>query len=528
MRWKHRKKHHSLCTLAFLLLLVIFAIGPKRIIFAGQQAYNRWMILTLILDKIERFYVEERNPDGLVEDAIQGMLSGLDPHSVYLPAEDYAEWQKKYQGFHGIGLKYNIIGNKLVVVSLFEDGPALAAGIQLGDRIIEIEGRDVSKLKNEQIGALLIGPLDSGISLVIERTNVKESMHFEIPRKPILIESIPCAFMFNDTTGFIKVAQFSESTPTELDLAFAQLREQGMAQLLLDLRDNSGGPFRAGIEVADRFIPGGKLLLFTKGRTPSSTEQFISSESNTLPMLPLIVMVNEASASDAEIVAGVIQDWDRGILVGRTTYGKALVQTEYPFQDGSALLLTTARYYTPLGRLIQREYSLNGSRQEKSRPEKSVQNLNSKDRKGFTTPKGRILTAEGGISPDIILKQEETSFSEAFKRLYFAKAAYFYTFAADYVKSHPELRGEISIFVDDFQVTGPILNEFFQSIVTSGFRFSLQDMHENSDQIKLAIKREIAGNIWGEMGRHIVSASGDSEIIEAVKHFAEAKQLIAN
>lgn len=526
MHWKHRKNHLALYLIAFLLLLFILAIGPQKIIWAGQQVYNRWMILTLILDKIERFYVEEKDPDSLIEDAIQGMLNGLDPHSVYLPAEDYAEWQKKYQGFHGIGLKYNIIGSKLVVVSLFEDGPALAAGVQMGDIIIEIEGQDVSKLKSEQIAALLVGPLDSKISLVVERKNVKEPIHFEIPRKSIVVESIPCAFMFNDTTGYIKIAQFSESTPTELDLAFAQLREQGMAQLLLDLRDNSGGPFQAGIEVADRFIPGGKLLLFTKGRTPSSTEQFISSQSSTLPMLPLIVMVNEASASDAEIVAGVIQDWDRGLLVGRPTYGKALVQTEYPFQDGSALLLTTARYYTPLGRMIQREYSSNGNRQDMTKSNRSSGAVSLKDQKVFTTPKGRILTAEGGITPDVILEPEEITLSEAFKRIYFAKASYFYTFAADYVNGHPELRGEISTFLKEFHVTEPILNEFFQSVVASGLRFTMQDLNENSDQIKLIIKREIAGVIWGEQGRHITSASEDKEIIHASQLFSKAKQLI--
>ncbi len=528
MRWKPRKKQLALYTTAFLLLLAVFALGPQRIMLAGQQAYNRWMILTLILDKIERFYVEERNPDSLIEDAIQGMLRGLDPHSVYLPADDYAEWQQKYQGFHGIGLKYNIIGNRLVVVSLFQDGPALAAGIQTGDRIIEIEGRDVSNLKSEQIGALLVGPLDSKMSLVIERKNVKEPIHFEIPRKPIVVESIPCAFMLNDTTGYIKIAQFTESTPTELDLAFAQLREQGMAQLLLDLRDNSGGPFRAGIDVADRFIPGGKLLLFTKGRTPSATAQYISSESNTLPMLPLIIMVNEASASDAEIVAGIIQDWDRGLLVGRTTYGKALVQTEYPFQDGSALLLTTARYYTPLGRLIQRQYALDESSQEETKLEKSRRNLISKNTRIFTTPKGRVLTAEGGITPDIVLEPEEFSFSDAFKRLYFANASYFATFAADFVNSHPELRGEISNYLRDFQVTEPILNQFYQTVVASGFRFSMQELRENAPQIKLTLKREIAGIIWGDQGRHTVAASMDREVMEAAKHFAEAKRLMAN
>lgn len=516
----------------FYILLVfsitisgIFFIGPDRIIYAAQQTYNKWMILTMILEKVERFYVEEKSPDELIENGIRGILSGLDGHSVYLTPEEYTEWKTRFEGYHGIGLKYNVIDGALVVTSLVNGGPSDMAGIEVGDRIIEIEGQNPQKLVLEEIQKLLAAQSNSAINLVIKRNGDPEPLIFYVKRKQILEESIPCACILNDTSGYIKIARFTESTPTELDMAFAKLNGRGMKQLILDLRDNGGGAFKAGVAVADRFIKGGKLIVFTKGRAPRSTEQYMATDSKSLPEIPMIVLVNRGTASDAEIVAGAIQDWDRGLIVGTRTFGKASVQTEFSFQDGSALLLTTAQYYTPLGRSIQRDEM--GTIQEKAHP--IIQRFPEKEKseKKFKTPKGRIVFGGGGITPDITLKSTYTKLSDAFKRIYFSKENYFFKYADQYVNSHQDIPVDLDTFLTDFKVSSQMLREFRQEILQGGTKFTVRELNENSKQIKLTLKREIAGRLWGEEAKYMVDAFADRNIRECVKFFSKAKKLIS-
>ncbi len=502
----------------------VFFIGPDKLIHAAQQTYNKWMILTMILEKVERFYVEEKSPDELIENGIRGILSGLDAHSVYLTPEEYTEWKTRFEGYHGIGLKYNTIDGSLVVTSLVNGGPSDVAGIEVGDRIIEIEGQNPQNLVLEEIQKLLAAQSKPTIKLVIKRNGDPTPLTFYVKRKQILEESIPCACILNDTSGYIKIARFTESTPTELDMAYAKLNGRGMKQLILDLRDNGGGAFKAGVAVADRFIGGGKLIVFTKGRAPHSTEQYMATGGKSLPEIPLIVLVNEGTASDAEIVAGAIQDWDRGLIVGSRTFGKASVQTEFPFQDGSALLLTTAQYYTPLGRSIQRDEM--STIQEKAHP--IIQRFTEKkSEKKFKTPKGRIVFGGGGITPDITLKPASVKLSDAFKRIYFSKENYFFKYADRYVNSHQDIPDQLNTFLTDFKVSSQMLSEFRQEILKGGTKLSVKELNESSQQIKLALKRAIAGRLWGEEAKYMVDAFADRNIRECVKFFRKAKMLIS-
>ncbi len=503
----------------------ILFIGPERLIQAAQQTYNKWMILTMILEKVERFYVEEKSPDELIENGIRGILSGLDAHSVYLTPDEYSEWKTRFEGYHGIGLKYNTIDGCLVVTSLVNGGPSDMTGIEIGDRIIEIQGENPQNLALEEIKKLLAAQSNSTIKLVIKRNGDPAPLTFYVKRSQILEESIPCACMLDDTSGYIKIARFTESTPTELDMAFAKLNGRGMKQLILDLRDNGGGAFKAGVAVADRFIEGGKLIVFTKGRAPHSTEQYIATDSKSLPEIPMIILVNQGTASDAEIVAGAVQDWDRGLIVGNRTFGKASVQTEFPFQDGSALLLTTAQYYTPLGRLIQRDKMRDV--QEKEHP--IIQKFPEKDKseRKFKTPKGRIVFGGGGITPDASLKATFPKLSDAFKRVYFSKENYFFKYADQYVNSHQNLPVQLDSFLVDFKVNSQILSEFRQEVLDGGTKLSVKELNENSQQIKLALKREIAGRLWGEEAKYMVDAFADPTIQESVKFFNKAKKLIS-
>ena len=504
---KHKIKK-TVFTIIFLILLFgVLYIGPQGLIGAVQNGYNKWMILTMIIDKIERFYVEEKNPEELFESAIHGILAGLDPHSVYLPPDRYSEWKKKYEGYHGIGLGYHIDEGKLVVVSLADNGPAAAAGIRIGDRIVEIDGKNLINLTTDQIRDLLTGPIDSYVSLLIQRENVGDMMSFRVPRQRIFVESIPCAFMFDDSTGYIKIALFNESTPDALDAVLRDLFHSGMRQLILDLRNNQGGALMAGIAVADRFLGSGKLIVFTKGRGAHSSEQYFATASKTSTAVPLIIMVNQATASDAEIVAGAIQDWDRGLIVGQRTFGKALVQTEYSFQDGSGLLLTTARYYTPLGRMIQRD---------------DQNSVSGKPKTSYRTPKNRIVYGGGGIYPDIVQPQKDIKLTEDFEKLLLSREHVFFKYADNYVNSHPEIGTDQKAFFDRFEIDSFILNDFISSMKLG---LSQREIESNREHIAFVLKREIAGRLWGEKGRHRVNALADPQLHDSMKYFPQVKNL---
>ena len=507
---KRYQKKFRLATIAILLLsLFLMVVGPEKLVGAAQQIYNKWMVLTMILDKIERFYVEEKDPDELLKNAIDGMLSGLDPHSLYIPAEAYKDYEKKFQGYVGVGLKYNIIGKQYVVTSLVENGPAVLAGVRVGDRIQTLEGRPVAQLSNTQIDELLSNATEAAVTLEVSRPGHNEPFTFSLPARQIKVESIPVAFKLNETTGYIRIDHFKNSTPMELDFVFAELKGNGMKQLLLDLRNNCGGAFDAGVAVADRFIPAGKMIVFTQGRMPHSSEEFIATASATLPYLPLVVLVNEATASDAEIVAGAIQDWDRGIIIGKRTFGKAMVQTEYPFQDGSVLLLTTARYYTPMGRLIQRDYTkLPGQ----------------EDTKTFKTPKGRTVYGGGGIVPDFELQDPVQTTTPFMKTLYLAPQNPLFSFADAYVtESEPQM--EMLDFLHTFQVSDVLLEKFSAHMTNLGLQVSASEFENNKSNLKSAIKTHIAWRMWGEEGRYTALAKQDKQIQQALDYFQHANKL---
>ena len=366
----------------------------------------------------------------------------------------------------------------------------------------------------------LSGNDDKYVCLEIARPNEEELLTFELPKRQIDHESVPVALMVDDQTGYIKILNFTDTTPTEIDIAFAQLKQEGMSQLILDLRNNSGGAFEAGAAVADRFLSGGKMIVFTKGRALRSSQQYIATASKTFPRTPLIVLVNEATASDAEIIAGAIQDWDRGLIVGRRTFGKALVQTEFPFQDGSILLLTTARYYTPLGRLIQSDYYANPS-------------LSLKDEeyrfKKYKTPQGRLVFGGGGIRPDIKLDKVSKEIPSAIKKLYLSREDVFFKFADAYAAglSQEQHVQDLWGFLKDFKVSSAMVEDFYELVKTANVPVQQSELRSHHNEIKKSIKIEIAWRLWGEKGRYAAAALTDAEIKKSLSYFGQASGLIA-
>ncbi|MBN1558684.1 S41 family peptidase [candidate division KSB1 bacterium] len=506
-----------ICAAVLIFLGLVVVWQPERVWSNAQQLYNKWMILTMILEKIERFYVDEKHPDELLKDAIDGMLFGLDPHSVYLTAGQYKDYSKKYDGYYGFGLKYCRIDSVLVVTSLVENGPADLAGIRIGDRILKIAGMRISDIAGGSVENYLSARSEKLISMAIQRPPQGERISLELAKRQIVDKSIPVSFMIRDAVGYIKLSYFTDATPQELDAALTKLTGAGMTRLIVDLRDNGGGAFDSGIAVADRFIPRGRLIVYTKGRAPHSSEQFVS----TLPekTMPLVVLVNESTASDAEIVSGALQDWDRGLIVGRRTYGKALVQTEYTFQDESVLMLTTARYYTPLGRLIQKEYQENNA---------GKVNHKSVEPQKYKTPKGRIVYGGGGIQPDVVLKKADKIVPKGLQPLYSNDVNIFFNFADKYVISHADIMftHDVELFVREFRVSENMWQQFKQYVHQTPVSLAESIMEANSIFLKDELKVEIAGRLWGDRGRFMAVSENDSEVQACLKYFEQASALI--
>ncbi len=498
------------------MLLILIGVGPQQLWSNAQQIYNKWMILTMILEKIERFYVDEKDPDDLLKDAIDGMLFGLDPHSTYLTPDQYKQYSKKYQGYVGFGLKYCRIDSHLVVTSLVDGGPADAAGVHVGDRIIKIAGVKTTDIKNDELDNFL-AQQEKLVSLVIQRPTQDERLTFDIVKRQVVDDTIPIAFMIRQDIAYVKIAYFSDSTPGELDRALAALQSSGMKKLVLDLRDNTGGTFSAGVAVADRFIPSGKMIVFTRGRAPQSSQQFIA-RMNHYNTIPMVVLVNEVTASDAEIVSGALQDWDRAIIAGRRTYGKALVQTEYAFQDESVLLLTTARYYTPLGRLIQKEYDAENNADEKTEKTEPQQ---------YKTPKGRAVYGGGGIQPDFTLQKVKQDFPKQLKPLFARNENIFFKFADKYVISQKQVSQQsMHDFVQQFTVSPTLWQDFVTFVMSAGTGISRSDIDANATFLKSEIKVEIAGRLWGDKGRFAVMTMNDQEVTMGFKYFDKATALL--
>ncbi|MCB0276051.1 MAG: PDZ domain-containing protein, partial [Calditrichaeota bacterium] len=307
----------------------------------------------------QMYYVEEVDWDTAVEGAISGMLEKLDPHSVYIPPDKAQENKENFSGkYEGIGIQYDIIDGYLTVISPIAGSPSYKLGIKAGDRIVKIEGKSAYGIEREEVPDKLKGPKGSLVNVTIQRDGVKGYLDFDIERDEIPITTITASFMEDDSTGYIALSRFAAITAREVEEKLRELEKQNLKRLIFDLRGNSGGYLTEAVKVVGKFVKGHKIVVYTKGRSGEVDEEYFSDEfgRRMVRNYPLVVLVDRGSASAAEIVAGAIQDYDRGLIVGENSFGKGLVQKEFPLHDGSAVRVTTAKYYTPAGRCIQRDY----------------------------------------------------------------------------------------------------------------------------------------------------------------------------
>ena len=410
---------------------------------SGMNMTNKIMQTSML---IEHRFVDSISMDSLAEMVIPMMMEKLDPHSVYIPAREMQQLNEPLEGeFDGVGISFNTTSDTIVVLSVIANGPSAKAGVVAGDRIIEINDTLVAGVGMPQndIVKRLRGKRGSEVKLSLKRQGIDDLVDVQVVRDAIPIKSIESSFMLTDDIGFIRLSQFARTSYTELLAALAELRAEGMKRLIFDLRDNSGGFLDQAIMIANEFLPAGKLIVYTEDRERKQTREY-SDGSGTSTDLALVVLIDEGSASSSEILAGAVQDNDRGTIVGRRSFGKGLVQSQIPYPDGSALRLTIARYFTPTGRSIQKpytngndeEYDMDLVRRYNNNEFFSADSIHFADSLKFTTPKGKVVYGGGGIMPDVFVPMDTTDMTRYYIEVTGRNILYRYTL--EYADRHRE------------------------------------------------------------------------------------------
>lgn len=395
--------------LVAMALAILLGFGLARGLQATDSLRAELDVFTQVLYLVQNHYVDPPDNEKLIHGAIDGMLKTLDPHTVYLPQKRAEQMDEQFQGeYSGIGVQFEIRDGAITVLSAIEGTPSYRLGIRAGDRITEIDGKPVPKtVTNDDVFKQLRGPQGSTVLVSIEREGETDPLKFTIERAKIPIESIPYSYMVRPGIGYVRIIRFSQTTGEELEKAIATLKTQGMKSLMIDLRSNSGGLLSQAVDVLDQLVPANKLLVYTRGRIPSANADYKSTERPKMTDLPVVVLIDHGSASASEIVSGAMQDLDRGLVAGTNSFGKGLVQNQLRLSDGSKLLLTIAHYYTPSGRLIQRDYSKYDDRDQYALDGYTQGDVPSDSilatRPKFKTPSGRTVYGGGGIYPDVVV-----------------------------------------------------------------------------------------------------------------------------
>ena len=442
-----------------------------------------------LIDYIEEDYVDKVNTDSIVDLTINSILRKLDPHSTYISKNDIQEVAETMSGkFVGVGISFYMYNDTIAVIKPVEGSDAMHKGIRFGDRIL-MAGRDTlfkKHLNTDKIKNILKGEMESKVDLTIYRKSSDSIFKLSIERKFIPIRSIDCFYKVNDTLGYIRMNRFAETTTDEFTSALKALEKEGINSLILDLRNNSGGFLNVGIQIADEFLHKNKMIVFTKNNRKEIEETY-ATDGGLFENKPLFVLVNENSASASEIVAGALQDNDRGVIVGRRTFGKGLVQSEMPLPDGSAVRLTTARYYTPTGRSIQKPYNLRHQRRSFEIDEASIP-----DSLKFITPKGKVVYGGGGIYPDVYVPIDMKPETYMVNEVLNSGLTNFFLF--EYLDKHPSQnrRPSKTYFITDYKISKEMLKAF--AVFLKNRRIQI-DFNRNVGDISKHLKASLA-EIW--------------------------------
>jgi len=479
-----------------------------------------------IVNLIQNAYVDSISTDSLIEKTIPQLLKNLDPHTTYIPAKEMVGVEEEMRGnFGGIGVQFSIQNDTVMVVDVISGGPSSKLGIMPGDRIITVNDTSlvVKGLKNEKVLSKLRGEKGTKVNVGIKRKGFKAPIAFSITRGDIPIYSVDVNYMIDATTGYIKVSRFGEQTYEEFMEGMKALDQQGMKNVIVDLRGNPGGYLNAVIKMVNEFLDKGELIVYTQGNA-QARKTFQADSRGAYRDKGIIVLVDDFSASASEIFAGAIQDNDRGWIIGRRSFGKGLVQEQIPFNDGSAVRLTVARYYTPSGRCIQKPYDKGNDEYYKDIMERAihgefqkVDSIKYADTVKYKTLSGRIVHGGGGIMPDYFVPADTSGYSEYYSKV--TQKGLVYQFALDYADSN---RKELSTFKSaaDFEKyfgSVNILNLFTVFAEKKGVKTNTTDLKVSSKIIDSQVKAYIARNIIGEKGFYPIIQNIDKTLLEAIE-----------
>ena len=461
-----------------------------------------------LIDIIEQLYVDSVNSPELVDAAIKAMLEKLDPHSAYIPAASVDAVEAPLKGnFEGVGVRFQILNDTLLVVQAIPGGPSAKVGVSAGDQVIKIDEELVAGvgLQNSGVRKRLLGKKGTKVVITIRRGGEDELIEFEITRDKIPIHSVDAAYMIDDEIGYIKLNAFAKTTQAEIQQALGKLKLQGMKSLILDLQNNGGGYLDQAFKLADEFLPKKKMIVYTEGRSYPKKD-FLSTYRGMFQKGKLVVLVNESTASASEIVSGAVQDWDRGAIVGRRTFGKGLVQRPIPLTDGSKVRITTQRYYTPSGRCIQKSYEDGTKAYRKEKYERylngesfSKDSIKIPDSLVFKTlVTGREVYAGGGIIPDVFVPVDTTGTSPYFLSL--VRKGIMNRFTLEYVNENRNWLdsnySDFQVFKSDFDLDSA-LNKVIEYAETKKLEFNQEQFDEAKEAISIRLKALIAQNYWG-------------------------------
>ena len=466
---------------------------------------------------ISTLYVDSVDEDKLIEEAIKGMLESLDPHSSYTDAKETKELEEPLQGeFSGVGIQFNMNKDTLYVIQTVPGGPSERVGVLAGDRIIYVNDTLIAgvKMKNSDIQKRLRGKKGSTVIIKVKRAGVPELITFRITRDNIPVHSIDASYMMDEQTGYLRISRFGAKTYEEMMDALKDLKKQGMTQLILDLADNGGGYLNAAIDMCNEFLERGQLMVYTEGENNPRSEANANGWGNYKD-LHMVVIVNQYSASAAEIFAGAMQDWDRAVVVGRRTFGKGLVQRPFKFEDGSMMRLTVARYYTPSGRCIQKPYN----RGDKKAYEKELldranegeyyclDSIQFNDTLRYATRlNGRTIYGGGGVMPDVYVPVDTSEYSTYYRDL--SAKGIINQYAIKYVDKNRKSLNKQFKTVKDFDNGFIVSDEMMRDFIAMGEKDSVkydEEKYRTSEMmLKAIIKGLIARDIYGDPGAYSV------------------------
>jgi carboxyl-terminal processing protease len=527
----HKPRRSSLGPFGIAMALsLLLGFGFARALSATDDLRSQLDLFSQVLFTVQNNYVEQPDNEKLIRGAIDGMLKTLDPHTTFLPKQRAAAMDENFRAeYSGIGVQFDIVDNKIVVLSPLEGTPAYRLGIRAGDKIVQVDGKPLKKgLVTDDVFKLLKGPTGTMVDVDIERPDETSLLHFSIERAKIPIESVPYAYMIRPGVGYVRIIRFAQTTGEELEKAIGDLRAQGMKNLLIDLRANSGGLLNQAVDVLDQLVPADKKLVYTRGRIQSSNADYYSQDrKDKWTDGALIVLVDHGSASASEIVSGAIQDLDRGLIAGINTFGKGLVQNQVNLSEGK-LLLTVARYYTPSGRGIQRDYTKfedQSDYQADAYKEEVPTDSALATRPKFKTSGGRTVYGGGGIYPDVVVHNSadltRAEIDMFTKRVWFDYANKMVTHAKD-VTWKPEMLARDKYKLDDNQ-----LKELRDAIATKGVKMDDSTWKAETPFAIHQLRAELAQQTMGSLERYKIAVEEDTQLAKALELFPQAQKLMA-